>query len=162
VDVAFRDAGRAVSLMAVAMGRAEFDVDRMRRRAECEWVTVTELADTLVRDHQLSFRVAHEIVTRFVRLGRQPGAAGLSAVLAAAARELGHDIVYSEDELRRILSPEHFVRVRRTLGGPAPEVAADAVRTAQETLDGDSAALDALRRSLDEAERRRRAAVDAL
>ncbi len=67
---AFRDATRAVSLLAATMAKAEFDVARMRERAGAAWVTVTELADVLVRDHGLSFGEAHEIVSDVVRRGR--------------------------------------------------------------------------------------------
>ncbi len=47
---------------------------RVRRRADARargaaWVTVTELADVLVRDHGLSFGEAHEIVSDVVRAG---------------------------------------------------------------------------------------------
>ena len=47
----FRDATRAVKLVAAAMTTAEFDAQRLEARAGDGWTTLTELADTLVRDH---------------------------------------------------------------------------------------------------------------
>ena len=47
----FRDATRAVKLVAAAMPTAEFDARALEARAGDGWTTLTELADTLVRDH---------------------------------------------------------------------------------------------------------------
>src|SRR5438477_4639045 len=57
----FRDATRTVKLVAAAMRTAEFDAERLEARAGDGWATLTELADTLVRDHGLPFRLAHAI-----------------------------------------------------------------------------------------------------
>jgi len=156
VRCAFRDATRAVSLLAATMAKAEFDVVRMRERAGAAWVTVTELADVLVRDHGLSFGEAHEIVSDVVRRGRDGAARDEPAVLlAAAARARGHRIEYAADDLARILSPENFVEVRRTLGGPSPQVVAAALEDARKSLETDSAQLAASRAVLSDAARRR-------
>jgi hypothetical protein len=48
--------------------------------------------------------------------------AHLSAVLAGVAMHtIGRPLLYGDDDLQRILSPRHFVNVRMTLGGPAPQ-----------------------------------------
>src|SRR5437660_8475161 len=57
----FRYASRAVKLAAAAMSTGEFDAKRLEARAADGWTTLTELADTLVRDHGLPFRTAHGI-----------------------------------------------------------------------------------------------------
>src|SRR5688500_3919523 len=62
----FKDATRAVSLVAAAMAHAEFDGERLAARAGEHWITVTELADTLVRDHQLAFTAAHTIAAKLI------------------------------------------------------------------------------------------------
>ena len=159
---AFRDATRAVLLLAATMAKAEFDVAHMRERAGAAWVTVTELADVLARDHGLSFGEAHEIVSEVVRRARDGAPNAVkdepAALLAAAARGRGHRIEYTAADLTRILSPENFVEVRRTLGGPSPQVVAAALRDARARLDADEAQLASARRALaDAAERRREA-----
>ena len=60
----FRDATRAVRLVAAAMATAEFDAASLEARAGEGWTTLTELADTLVRDHELPFKTAHAIAAR--------------------------------------------------------------------------------------------------
>jgi argininosuccinate lyase len=162
VRSAFRDATRAVALLAATLEDAEFDVARMQDRAAGEWVSVTELADVLVRDHDLPFGEAHGIVTAFVRDVRGQGGATPAAALAAAARARGHAIAYSDDELHRILSPAHFVDVRRTVGGPSPDVVSAALAAARARLAADAAALSAARHALADAQSRRHAAAAAL
>jgi argininosuccinate lyase len=49
----------------------------------------------------------------------------------------GRSIKYSEERLKEILSPANFVRVRRTIGGPAPDEIAAAIRGSREQLVSD-------------------------
>src|SRR5207253_9951139 len=51
----FRDATRAVKLVAAAMTTADFDAARLEARAGDGWTTLTELADTLVREQGVPF-----------------------------------------------------------------------------------------------------------
>jgi argininosuccinate lyase len=152
---AFRDVTRAVSLMAATMAKAEFDVRRMRERASVAWVSVTELADVLVRDHGLSFGLAHDIVSEVVRRARDGAGDEPAALLEAAGRARGRRIDYTAAEVAHILSPENFVEVRRTWGGPSPAVVADAISAARATSAADNARLAAHRRALAEATVRR-------
>ncbi len=161
VATAFKDATRAVALVAAAMGTATFDVPRMRERATLGWVTVTELADTLARDYGLPFRAGHAIASRMVRSGTS--GAGLADVLAAASREVtGKEIRIAPDVLARVLSPEHFVAVRRTWGGPAPEITAAAVVASRRRLADDQVDWGKRREALASADVRRRQALEAL
>ena len=134
----FRDATRAVKLIAAAMATAEFDAERLEARAADGWTTLTELADTLVRDHQLPFRTAHAITASLIAARERDPRGPLSALLAAASNELlGAPLAYSEEALAEILSPRHFVKVRRTLGGPAPEQTTRAAAASRGQLDDD-------------------------
>jgi argininosuccinate lyase len=145
----FRDAVRAVTLVAVAIPTAKFDVERMRDRAQACGVTATELADTLARDHGLPFRAGHSIAGRVVLARQQTPTARLSDLIRQAAADLGLErIDLEESEIERILSPEHFVDVRRTPGGPAPEVTAAALADSRRRLDDDRAAVVRLRQHL--------------
>jgi argininosuccinate lyase len=145
----FRDATRAVRLVAAAMATAEFDAPRLEARAGDGWTTLTELADTLVRDHALPFKTAHAIASRLVGGRQREPQRSLAGLLKDATTELlGAPLPYSEEQLTRILSPRYFVEIRRTLGGPAPEETARAARMSQQLLDADetwwSQATDAL------------------
>ncbi len=131
----FKDAARAVSLVAAAMAGAEFDVDKLAERAGEHWITVTELADTLVRDHGLSFKSAHSICARLIAAKRANPQAPLAATLRDVAQAvIGKPIDYSEAQLAHILSPAHFVDVRKTRGGPAPSETLRAIAESREAL----------------------------
>jgi argininosuccinate lyase len=150
----FRDATRAVTLVAAAMTTAEFDAARLEARAADGWTTLTELADTLVRDDGLPFRTAHAIASRLMRARQAGPQRPIADLLADVSRELlGEPLQYSEAQLTRILSPRHFVEIRRTLGGPAPEETARAARASTHQLDADRAWWTSATTALQKAER---------
>jgi len=147
----FRDAARAVTLVAAAMAGATFDVDRLAARASQNWITITELADTLARDHGLPFRVGHEIAAGLIT-----AAGGGSSSLASALRDVsrrvaGTEIVYTDEQLAQILSPRHFIEVRTTHGGPAPSQTRHALAASETKLAADDEWLAAARQHLDAA-----------
>jgi len=136
----FRDATRSVKLVAAAMATAEFDPASLESRAAEGWTTLTELADTLVRDHNLPFRAAHGVAARLMRDRERDPNRPLSAALADASRELvGRPLEYTDAALAQILSARHFVLVRRTLGGPAQEETARASTVSRGHIDADRA-----------------------
>jgi argininosuccinate lyase len=136
----FRDATRAVRLVAAAMSSAEFDAAALEARAGDGWTTLTELADTLVRAHGLPFRKAHAIAAHFVGGRQRHPDRTFAALLADASEEvLGKSLAYTEEELTHILSPRHFVEIRKTHGGPAPEETARAAKVSRDRLETDEA-----------------------
>jgi argininosuccinate lyase len=134
----FRDTVRTVRLVAAAMRTAEFDAPRLEACAGEGWTTLTELADTLVRDHGLPFQAAHAIAGRLIAARAEHASRPLAQLLAEVSGEvLEAPIRYSDQELARILSPRHFVSVRRTWGGPAPEETARAAQASRSRLESD-------------------------
>jgi argininosuccinate lyase len=158
----FGDGARAVALVAAAMTGAEFDVSQMRARAGADWVTATELADTLVREHGVAFGTAHAIVADVIRGHQGDARTPVSDLLAAASRSAGREIRIAEADLARILSPEHFISVRRTPGGPSPEVTAAALDVVTTRVGDDERAVGALRTALDQAQERLASAANQL
>jgi argininosuccinate lyase len=107
----------------------------MAERAREGWITVTELADTLTRDHDLAFKASHAVASRFVAEASRRSGDPLTAILRDASKSvLGRGLDYDEKRLAEILSPEHFVRIRSMEGGPAPAATARAVDTSRERL----------------------------
>jgi len=151
----FRDATRAVKLVAAAMTTAEFDPVRLEARAGDGWTTLTELADTLVRDHGLPFRTAHAIAGRLMTARQRDADRPLADVLADVSKEVaGAPIAYSEAALAKILSPRYFVTVRCTLGGPAPDETARAAGVSRHLLGADDAWWEQATNALADAEHR--------
>jgi len=140
VERMYHDAARAIDLVSAAMASAEFDAADLERRAGEGWITITELADTLVRGHGLSFGAAHGVARRVVEARVKDPSASLSvAVEEATAGLRGGPIRCDEPALQASLSPRRFVEVRATLGGPAPAETGRALGVSQSALDDDRA-----------------------
>jgi argininosuccinate lyase len=132
----FADAERALRLFAGVMTNAEVDCERLARLANDSFLTVTELADLLVRGENLSFRAAHHLVSEAVRIVGTVYSADrmVEEVEHLAPAVLGHPLSVSRQELRRALDADNFVRVRAVAGGPAPESVAAQIETARGEL----------------------------
>ena len=154
----FKDSVRAVTIVAAALRTAEFDAPRLEAHAGDGWTTLTELADTLVREQGISFSAAHAISARFVAARLQdPGKSLADILYDASSHILPSALTYTEAALEQILSPRHFVMIRNTYGGPAPAETRRAAGVSNVQLAADdtwlantSAALAASQRRLSE------------
>ena len=134
----FNDADRAVRLVAAAMATATFDRGQLASRAEQGWITVTELADTLTRDHGVPFKTSHTIATRLIaEASRRPSEPRSQLLHDVSLSVLGRAIQYDEASLDELLSARHFVSVRRTPGGPAPSEMTRAIAASRTLLESD-------------------------
>ena len=108
----------------------EVNVARMAERANADFLSVTELADTLVRSEPMSFRDAHHIVSAAVRSlgGRYSAEAMVDAVSNAVTLRT------PRKELLNALDPVNFVEIRRIPGGPAMEPMLDAIGEAESEI----------------------------
>jgi argininosuccinate lyase len=163
VSSTFGDATRAFRLVAAAIQTAEFDAARLEARAGGEGITFTELADTLAREQGLPFKTAHTIATRVLHARLEDPRSDLVSVLSVVCSQvLGRSLPYTSEDLHRILSPRHFIEVRRTPGGPAPEETARALTVSHTLMDEHHAWLTRRRAALAEAERQRHEQAAAL
>ncbi len=116
-----RDATRALSLFAAALSTATFNTETLRLRASEGFITVTELADVLVRSDKLPFRTAHQIVASCVQLAQERQVRLSHDLLQTVARGIiDRPVNITPDEFTNALDPENFVQVRGIIGGPAP------------------------------------------
>jgi argininosuccinate lyase len=163
VSAAFRDATRGVRLVAAVMKDAEFNRELMEARARANWITITELADTLTREHGLPFCHSHTVAVRLIAARDRSPEAPLSRLLAQVAADVaGVSVQYTDAELLELLSPQHFVGVRSAPGGPAPEETARAIAASRTLLSGDRTWLSETRGGLDDAARLLRESAAAL
>ncbi|MDX2030963.1 MAG: argininosuccinate lyase [Blastocatellia bacterium] len=124
VHSTFSEASRAIRLLAGTLEAVEVDREALRRKAGGSFLTMTELADTLVRNEGISFKLAHRLAARTAQRVRGIDASHeeIASTLSEIAVELiGRPLATSRAALVDALSPLHFVSVRRVLGGPAPE-----------------------------------------
>ena len=115
---AANDARRALLLFAGLLRDATFDVPRMEQRAQGAYLTVTELADTLVRREGMSFREAHGFVGATVK--ELQGNAEHKAIAAHLLTALGQRARNTAlTDLLHALDAREFVEARAVTGGPA-------------------------------------------
>jgi len=76
------------------------------------------LADTLVRECNISFRSAHGIVGEAVRRAIEEGR-DLVDVMEEVLKK--YNLTLEREKIERALDPMENVKVRKVIGGPAPE-----------------------------------------
>jgi argininosuccinate lyase len=130
VRSAFDYASRVLELFTQVLASMSVDQERALARCQSSGITLTELADSLVRNHRLPFRTAHGIVSRVANALRQrpsrrkgePWAEAVADLTARFSRGVtGEEIRIPPREMSRILDPARFVAARKVFGGPAPE-----------------------------------------
>lgn len=161
---AFLDAERALQLLAGVLEEIEFLTDRMAAKANSDFLTVTELADTLVRETGMSFRIAHEIVSHSVK--DQHGAFDPDSMATAVEGILAtrHPEFTMPDVglLRKALDAEHFVALRTIPGGPALSALEPAIEHSRALLQQDQAWLTERIAAFLHSEERRREMTDGM
>ncbi|MCV6594694.1 MAG: argininosuccinate lyase [Silicimonas sp.] len=119
---AFDSGARVLDLLTALLPACSINTARVRATSDAACVTITELADTLVRDEGLSFRAAHEIAARTARAVIAQGAglgAGFDAFAAAFEGETGRATRLTPEAYDTAIAPETFVARRDRPGGPA-------------------------------------------
>ena len=99
---------------------------------------MTELADTLARDHGVPFKTSHSVAVTFVaECDRRPSESRSVVLREVSTAVIGRAIEYDEPALAELLSARHFVAVRTTPGGPAPSETRRAIAASRRLLAAD-------------------------
>ena len=111
---------RALKLLAGIVADCEFNTPRMAELAGADFLTVTELADTLVREEGMSFREAHHLVSAAVKSlqGRYSVESMATATMELAETVHGKKLLTPRERLLLALDPRVFVQSRTIPGGP--------------------------------------------
>lgn len=120
---AFDHAGRVLDLLTAFLPACSINADRVARTTDAACITITELADTLVRDEGLSFRQAHDVAAttaRAVIAADQPLRGGYAAFSQAFTDAVGRAPDLSETGFANAVDARTFVTRRDRTGGPAP------------------------------------------
>ncbi len=97
----------------------------MLERLRDGFSTMTDLADTLVRVHNISFRQAHDVVVditlKALSEGKKAGDITPEMVVESAMQVIGRGLYVSDEDLQSAVDPMENVMRRKVVGGPAPE-----------------------------------------
>jgi argininosuccinate lyase len=133
----FEDASRALRLFTGVIRNCEVNREHMARKAQESFLTVTELADTLVREENLSFRLSHRLVqAAVVETGQYDRERMVQNLQRLAPDILGRRLETSVAILREALDAEHFIKIRSIPGGPAPKIVLEEIRAARKETEG--------------------------
>ncbi|WP_407656753.1 argininosuccinate lyase [Lysinibacillus yapensis] len=121
--------------LAVTM---EVNKEQLLKRAENSFANVTELADSLVRSENISFRQSHRIVSSCIKKLLAANKTSLQSLTWEVVNEVtqeltGKALQISKEQFDHALQPEYFVKVRSLQGGPAPETMHNSLLEAQST-----------------------------
>lgn len=134
---------RATDLLRGVLETLVVNIAVMRDRAGAFWSTASNLADEIVRRNNLSFRTAHHVVGRLVRLalheGIRPQEVTTSLVDRAAMGTIGQPLGLSQDAISRALDATQFVMTRATQGSVNPDEGRRMLAHALEQLAGHEA-----------------------
>ncbi len=139
----FQYANAVYELLDAVLESATWNVGQLAARAGDGFTTATELADTLVREAGVPFRMAHRVVAHVVREAQAqrlaPRDVRARHVDAAALEIAGHALNLSDETVRQALDPRHFVAIRAIPGGPAPDAVRAVVVRQSAQLERDAA-----------------------
>ncbi|MFT5363510.1 MAG: argininosuccinate lyase [Dinoroseobacter sp.] len=134
---AFDSGGRVLRLLAAMLPACEINEERVAKTTDAACITITELADTLVRDEGLSFRQAHEIAAataKTVIADGEPLGEGFHAFRGAFTKVAKRAARMQEAAFVQAVSAQTFIARRDRPGGPAPSALDAALDTYTETL----------------------------
>jgi len=124
---ALDDATSSVSLMAGMLASVRFNPSRLKAAVEGDMSTATELANELVRAHDVPFRQAHQIVGELVRtaLERQLSLeqAADRSLSDVARKATGRAIKIDKARLQAVLDALKTLRLIGSAGGANPRFA---------------------------------------
>ena len=158
---ACRHTKASLPLLAEIIETAVFDEAALKKSAKAGNTGATELADYLVREYNIPFRTAHNIVGRAVKEGSMD-----LAVIEKAAMELANISLIAkgltQDDVDKTQNPKTIVSSKKTFGSPNPKLTKKAVRAADVKLVQDEVTLDILSDQLEDADTRMKNAIEEL
>lgn len=147
---AFNKARRCLKLVIGFVAGLRVDEAKVKEHMAESFVTITELADSLVREEGVSFRAAHEVASLLVRnlIAQDQNLHSVDhGQFVAYFQEItGRKPHLSPDKLVEVLDPIYFVQVRNCQGGPALPALEASLNKYRRKLDGHQATIKGLAR----------------
>ncbi|KAF5497933.1 Argininosuccinate lyase [Colletotrichum siamense] len=121
------------------------DGERSLKELDLDWTASQELADILMREHKVPFRVGHHFASEVVRYAKSNDLYPSNFPYAEASRIFAETLAHtnlvnegyrflSEQEFREALDPAGIIKRRATSGGPQPQEMERMISGSQKTL----------------------------
>ncbi len=95
--------------------------DKMAAATHAGFITATELADTIVRETDIPFRTAHQVVGTLARSGQKPTLDQIDVASKKVTGKKLSELGLTQASLDKALDPEQSIQIRCIRGGPAPK-----------------------------------------
>ena len=155
-----------LDLYEAVVSSLHVNVEHLRERAMAGFTTVTELADTLVREANLPFRQAHSIVSGMVTYALEnkidPADLNVDILKQVAQDKIGQSVELSEAVLQQAIDPVAFVAKRVVYGGVAPSATAEVLDEIEAQLQRDEAQMSSMLDKLSQSDAQLKTKVDEI
>ncbi len=117
-----------------------FKVDRGMELALANFSTATELADLMVSEKNLPFRIAHQIVgrtvTEAISQGLRPEDIDTKFLDKIAVEINGSPLGISAELVEKALNPYEIIKARNVKGGPSPKAVNESILSLEDFIKG--------------------------
>ncbi len=128
----------STNVMAGVVETIEPIKDNMMQKLKTGFSTMTDLADTLVQLHNISFRQAHDIIVQVTLEALNNGIKAKDIppqiIVSASENIVGKPLIVKKDHLRQALDPRLNVERRNGIGAPAPEAVKNMIRSVKKRI----------------------------
>ena len=147
----------SVAVMKGMVEKLELKKEEMEKKAQIGFTTATELADTIVRETDVSFRTAHKIVSSMAEKGvDKVTLEELNEVAGAVIGKKLSELGLNDEKVNEAMNIVSNIEKRAVQGGPAKKEVLRMLRVRKMDLDKDEKSRQAkegeVRRSLEELE----------
>jgi argininosuccinate lyase len=122
----------SLALLAKVAETMKVKVEKMNAACSNDFSTATELADLMVREKNLPFRTAHQIVgsavSKAIKKGQHPNEITSGDIDKIAISITGSELGLSDEQVTSALTPLLAVKARNIVGGPSPNTVEKSVR----------------------------------
>ncbi len=120
------------------LSSVSFNNDRGMELAMANFSTATELADLMVREKNLPFRIAHQIVGRTVTeaidQGIRPENIDSKFLDKIAVDINGSPLKIRPELVEKALNPYEIIKTRDVKGGPSPKAVKESILSLEEFI----------------------------
>ena len=159
------DATASLGLLAAMVESASFKKQALRAAVSGDNSTAVALANHLASTQGMSFRQAHSVVGRLVRMSVESGrplAAVASSNLPEVSARFGKEVMVKEDKINALLDPEAFLGSISTEGGANPRHIKRERMAREQDVESTESSLSELSSALKASEKRLRAATSGI
>ncbi|MUV37036.1 Argininosuccinate lyase [Lentibacillus sp. JNUCC-1] len=146
----FHDASRVMKLMHAVIRTLTFNKEHAENEAKKNLIVITEFADVLTRDHDLSFRKAHTIAAKVAQESVQTGKE-LYDWDVADINNMIDGTSLTEKEWNDIIDPNVFVERRSVRGGTNKEEVERMIEVRKASVEEQNDELQGIEDELEEA-----------